>query len=173
MRMIQWNFYFFSLIFSQFYPHNFHIWWFHLFSFNRIPVLWCYCHNTIKKLWIRPSIEEIWAKNEVNNWPPAPEKHLLSTLLSSVSPHLKVRRLWMLFYRFLNPWYSIRTFIENPKLPSLIWALTSSTLPSILVWSTIYLKCAQNEGKFKQFFQWKFNRYMAFIYPQKDLNLMF
>ena len=79
-------------------------------------VLWCYCHNTIKKLWIRPSIEEIWAKNEVNNCPPVPEKHLLSTLLSSISPHLKVRRLWMLFYQFLHPWYSIRTFIEKSKI---------------------------------------------------------
>ena len=84
--------------------------------FDRIKVLWCYCHNTIKKLWIRPSIEEIWAKNEVNNCPPVPEKHLLSTLLSSISPHLKVRRLWMLFYQFLHPWYSIRTFIEKSKI---------------------------------------------------------
>ena len=187
MRIIQWNFYCFCLVFGQFYPHNFHIWWFHLFFFDRIQVLWCYCHNTIKKLWIRPSIEEIWAKNEVKNCPPVPEKHLLSTLLSSISPHLKVRRFWMLFYQFLHPWYSIRTFIEKSKITltlfyiglrsaraqsptfystfgklsegnsfypqfSLIWALTSSTSPSIPVWSIIYMKCARNEGKFKQIF---------------------
>ena len=33
------------------------------------------------------------------------------------------------------------------------------------------MKCAQNEGKFKQFLM-KI-QYVAFIYPQKDLNLMF
>ena len=71
--------------------------------------------------------------------PPCIKKHIRSTILSSISPHLNIRRLWMLFYQFLHPWYSIRTFIEKSKI----------TLTLFYIW--LRRACAQSPTFYSTF----------------------
>ena len=133
MRIIQWILNLLSLKYGQFYPHNFHIWWFLLYSFNRIQVLWCYCHNTIKKFRIRPSMGEIWAKIEVKKAPwfrktpnfysiilniSSPESQTtLSVILSVSTPPIKYKNVYRNFQNYphsLPYWIKKRARAQSP-----------------------------------------------------------